>query len=103
MEQIEYSCKAAQKDWETLPSIDFKVQGKEGIRLTDAMNTRFGGLEDRDLPMFEGEGTGNTVSCRLNVRGRYRVGFCCRSTRSRSPCSVSSWGTWEIPNQSWYA
>jgi hypothetical protein len=75
VKQFKYQCENAQKGWGPLPSIDFTVLGQEGINLTDAINRNFSNLEGRDDPMFEGESTGNSVSCRIDVRGRYYISF----------------------------
>ena len=75
MEQYEYQYKNPPKGWDPLPPIDFTVLGQEGINLTDAINQNFSNLEGRDDSMFEGESTGNSVSCRIDVRGRYYISF----------------------------
>ena len=62
MEQDPYHCEISQKGWIPLPPIDFKDKGKEGIRLTDAMNLRFDGPDNRDDPMFEDGNIGNSVT-----------------------------------------
>ena len=84
VEQNPYKCGNEQRDWESLASIDFRVLGVEGIRLTDAMNLRFSDLDGRDDPMFEDETIGNSVSCRIGVRGHLEVyiRFCCCSIPS---------------------
>jgi len=53
----------------------FKVEGTEGMELTDALNLRFNGLDDRDEPMFGDGGVGTSVSCRIHVRGFYNSNF----------------------------
>lgn len=69
VEQVPYQCKSSQKGWTPLPSIDFKVKGVEGIKLTDAMNLCFDGPDDRDEKMFTDDRVGNSVLCRIDVRG----------------------------------
>ena len=69
VEQISYKCGNVQKGWVTLPPISFKVGGVEGIKLTDAMNLRFNGPDDRDELMFTGGSVGKSISCRIQVRG----------------------------------
>jgi len=69
VEQDPYYCDTPQKGWIPLPPIDFKDKGKEGIKLTDAMNLRFDGPDGRDDPMFEDGDIGNSVTCRICVRG----------------------------------
>ena len=67
--QIQYRCGNTQGPWNQLPPIDFLVNGVEGIRLTDAMDTYFNGPDNRDDLMFTSESVGNTVSCRIHVGG----------------------------------
>ena len=74
MEQVPYHCKTQQKGWTPLPSIDFRVQGRDGMNLTDALNVRFDGPDGRDDLMFTHDSIGNSVSCRMEVRG-----FCDRT------------------------
>ena len=69
VEQRPYQCKTSQKGCARLPSIYFKVEGLEGMKLTDAMNLLFNGPDDRDDLMFTNGGVGNSVSCRIDVRG----------------------------------
>ena len=68
VEQTQYQCGYKQQSWEPLPSIDFMVEGMEGIRLTDATNLRFCHLYGRDDLMFQ-RTAGNSISCRIEVRG----------------------------------
>ena len=56
------------------------MKGREGIRLTDAMDPYFGGLDDRDDLMFAGDTVGTSVSCRNHVRVLYGGALYCRST-----------------------
>ena len=72
-EQDAYQYGNEQKDWKPLPPITFTALGKEGIRLTDAKNQIFSGLDGRDNPMFEDETTGISVSCRIQVREHHYV------------------------------
>ena len=67
--QVLYRCKTQQKGWAPLPSIEFRVQGEEGMSLTDALNIRFDGPDGRDDLMFTHDNIGNSVSCRIAVRG----------------------------------
>ena len=69
VEQVLYRYRAQQKGWEPQPSIEFRVQGTEGIKLTDALNIRFNGPDGRDDLMFTHDSTGSSVSCRIAVRG----------------------------------
>ena len=69
VEQILYNRDNPRGGWAPLHSIDFAVDGQEGIKLTDAMNLRFNGPDGRDHPMFTHESIGNSVSCRMEVRG----------------------------------
>lgn len=71
VEQVPYQCKAAQKVWTLLKTIDFRIKGVEGMKLTDAMGLHFDGLDGRDDDMFENEGVGTSVSCRIHVRRFY--------------------------------
>ena len=97
MKQNTYRCGNEQKDWKPLPTIDFTVRGKEGICLTDAANLHFSDLDGRDDLMFRDTGIGNSVSCRIEVRGHFPIGFrCCLVIHSISSWDivrvVSSWG-----------
>jgi len=74
VEQVPYRCKTQQKGWERHPSIEFRVQGTKGMELTDALNLRFNGPDGRDDLMFTHDSIGNSVSCRIAVRG-----FCDRT------------------------
>lgn len=69
VEQVLYEPWVAQKGWIPLDPITFNVKNVEGIKLTDAMNLRFDGPEGRDELMFTGDRVGNSVSCRIEVRG----------------------------------
>jgi len=82
VEQDPYESENLQKDWTPLPPIEFKVNGVEGMSLTDAMNRHFDGLDGRDDPMFTDESIRNSVSCRIDVRGFCDNIFCHRSTPS---------------------
>ena len=87
VEQTMYRCGNEQKGWKPLPTIDFTVRGKEGIRLTDGANLHFSDLDGRDDPMFKDTGIGNSVSLEIEVCGYFRIGFRCCSTIH----SISSW------------
>jgi len=82
VEQDPYHCEISQKGWIPLPPIVFKDKGKEGIRLTDAMNLHFDGPDDRDDPMFEDGNIGNSVTFRIRVREFCDSNLCCRSAPS---------------------
>ena len=73
--QDPYKCENLQKGWTPLEPIDFTVNGKEGMRLADAMSRRFCGLDGRDDYMFGNGGLGTSVSCRIHVRGFYDSHF----------------------------
>lgn len=75
IEQVPYQCDVAQNGWTCLKTIYFKVEGVEGIKLTEAMKLRFSGLEGRDDPMFMNNRVGTSVSCRISVRGFYDSNF----------------------------
>ena len=87
VQRVPYRRKTPQKGWAPLPQIDFKVQDKEGIKLTDAVDLHFNGLDGRDDPMFTHESIGNFVQlCLMNVRG-----FCDGiSVAIQSHCLISS-------------
>ena len=91
VEQTLYKCGNEQNGWQRLASIDFTVVGVEGIRLTDATNLHFSYLDGRDDPMFEDEIIGNSVSCRIEVRGRLR--FTLASLVAQSLRFISLWDT----------
>ena len=96
--QVPYKCEI-QKDWVPLPAIHFRVKGKEGIKLIDAINLCFGGLDGRDDLMFTQGGIGNSVSCRLYVCG-FRGGD---YIVAQSPtCLISSMGTAHGTNRDRY-
>jgi len=76
VEQVLYESESLQKNWTPLPPIEFKVKGVEGMNLVDAMNLRFDGPDDRDDPMFTDDSIGNSVSCRIDVRGFCHSSFC---------------------------
>ena len=84
VEQVPYKCEI-QKDWVPFPPIDFKVKGKKGMKLTDAMNLHFDGPDGRDDPMFTQEGIGNSILFRVQVRGFYGG----NSVVTQSPCFIS--------------
>jgi len=69
-EQIPYNHENPRGGWAPFHSIDFTVDGQEGIKLSDAMNLRFNGPDGRDQPMFTHESIGNSVSCRMEFAGR---------------------------------
>jgi len=71
VEQEPYRCESAQKGWDPLSPrwIDFQADVLEGIRLTDAIDTRFGHPDDRDDPMFTDLAVGTSVSCRMEFKG----------------------------------
>ena len=98
VEQVTYKCDFQQKKRiEHLP-IDFRVQGKEGIKLADAVNLHFSNLEGRDDPMFTDQSIGNSVSCRMAVRG-----FCeCSLYRYSIPYLISLRATPNAANQGRY-
>lgn len=56
------------KIYTQLPDICFTVGNKEGIKLTDALDTSFNGLDSRDELMFDGD-TRSAISCRINFDG----------------------------------
>ena len=69
-EQILYNRDNPRGGWvPKFHSIDFTVYGREGIKLTDAMNLCFDGPDGRYHPMFTHESIGTSVSCRIEVRG----------------------------------
>jgi len=77
IEQVLYKPDIVQRGWAPLETIDFKMNGVEGMRLTDAMDRYVGGLDGRDEPMFQsGGGVGNSVSCRIHVGGLDDSNFC---------------------------
>jgi len=89
VEQFPYRCET-QNGWNPLPSIDFKVRGKEGMNLTDAANiAEFDGPDYRDDLMFTHGGIGNSISCRIEVR-EFSDGT---SIVTDSPRLISSWDT----------
>ena len=61
------------RTWKRLPPIEFAVSSEginlEGINLDDALNMHFNSLNGRDDAMFTDENIGNSVSCRMKVRG----------------------------------
>ena len=69
MQQVPYETKSMQKDWTPFPPIGFKVRGREGMKLIDAMNLYFDGPDGRDDLMFTRDGIGNCITCRIQVRG----------------------------------
>ena len=73
--QDPYKPDIVQKGWIPLPSVAFDVNGVEGIKLTDAMKPRFNGPDGRDELMFTDGHVGNSVSCRIQVRGFYDSNF----------------------------
>jgi len=79
VEQTVYQPPNVQKDWRPLPSVGFTIleEGRrlEGINLEDALNQRYSHLDGRDDPMFEDESIGNSVACRMKVRGHFHNGF----------------------------
>ena len=81
VEQVPYRCGTLQNGWTALhESIEFKVKGLEGINLIDAMNERFDGPDGRDDNMFTDDRIGNSISCRIEVRGFCDSDFCYHST-----------------------
>jgi len=75
VEQFLYQCDVEQKGWTPSETIDFRVKGVGGMKFTDAMNLRFDGPDDRHEPVFEDDGVGTSVSCRIHVRGFYNSNF----------------------------
>ena len=67
MHQIEYKNGNSQGQWAKLPDIDFRVKGKDGINLPDAMNEHFDGPDGRDDLMFTDGNVGGSISCRTIV------------------------------------
>ena len=84
VEQTVYQSQNVQKVWQPLPSNGFMVveggRRLEGINLQDALNLRYCHLDGRDDLMFEDESIGNSISCRMEVCGRFYDGFRCCST-----------------------
>lgn len=76
VEQVPYTYDVAQTGWTPLEAIDFKVKGVKGMRLTDAMNLRFDGPDERDELMFQSGGVGTSISCRIHVCGFDDSDFC---------------------------
>ena len=75
VQQDVYVSKNPQKEWIRLPDIDFRVGGIDGIRLTDAKDTRFDGPDDRDDLVFTSGDVGHSVSCRIAVGALHDIGF----------------------------
>ena len=59
----------ARPGWTPRPPIDFKVEGMKGLKLTDAMDLCFGGLDGHDDPIFVYDDVGDSITCRMDVRG----------------------------------
>jgi len=70
-----YQSENVQNGWIPRDPIVFKVKEIEGIKLTDAMNLRFDGPDDRDQLMFTDDHVGSSVSCRVKVRGSHDINF----------------------------
>lgn len=73
IEQPLYVSKNSQHNRVQQNPVDFTVAGDPGIRLTDALNPHFSGLDGRDEPMFQYPSAGSSVSCRLNACHFHRV------------------------------
>jgi hypothetical protein len=73
--QVLYQCHTAQNGWTPLKTIDFSVEGVEGMNLADAKELHFNGLDGRDEPAFESGRVGTSISCRIHVRGFYDSNF----------------------------
>jgi hypothetical protein len=73
--QVLYECDTAQNGWIPLKTIDFSVEGMEGMNLAGAKERLFNGLDSRDEPAFESGRVGTSVSCRNHVRGFYDSNF----------------------------
>lgn len=58
VEQVSYENENPWKDWIPLPSIDFGINIKGGIKLTDTLSGHFYGLDSRDGFMFVRGGKG---------------------------------------------
>lgn len=72
--QIEYKSGSPQGKLQQLPDINFRVKGKEGINLMDAMNERFDGPDGRDDLMFTDGNVKGTVACRIIFEGYQKPG-----------------------------
>jgi len=61
--QIWYRCPTKQDIWEKVPPIEF-----EGIKLTDAADPVYFGLQNHDDGVLGYKGVGSSITCRVNVR-----------------------------------
>jgi hypothetical protein len=66
--QTPYKSSNGQEDWEGFPSIEFG-----GIRLTDALNLTYPGLQGSEDAVLNYPGVGSSISCRINVRRVFRI------------------------------
>jgi hypothetical protein len=77
--QPPYTCGNTQKDWEAKPPIYFFTKDRPGVKLLNARDGMFEGVNDRDQPPFDAVCRGITI--RIHV-GSYGHWVC----DNNSPC-----------------
>ena len=98
VEQVTYQPLNTQRDWARLPPIYFLVKSREGIKLADALERRFDGLDGRDDPVFADPSIGSSFVCRIDVCDPGDSNFHCYSTLHL----ISSRGSRGSPGQDRY-
>jgi len=100
VKQVTYQPLNSQRDWARLPPIYFLVKSIEGIKLADALNIRFDGLDGGDDPvfLFADISIGTSITCRIEVCDLGDSHF----HRYSTPHLISSWGSRGSPGEDRY-
>jgi len=67
---LPYTCGNTQKNWDQKPSIGFSTMGRPGVKLLDAANEEFKGIDDRDDSPFDAVCRGITIRIHVGPWGR---------------------------------
>ena len=67
--QTPYTCGNTQKEWEAKPAVYFFTRGRHGVRLIDALQGKFEGIDERDAHPFGQSCRGITIRMHVGSRG----------------------------------
>jgi len=80
-----YACGNTQKNWDRKPPIGFSTMGRPGVKLLNAANGEFKGIDDRDDSPFDAVCRGITIRIHVGSWGH-------RSSYNNSSLVLSSRG-----------